>query len=63
MKKPMIIMSICFVVSLLTLNFGTIFIIPIFCYLLENLIKVQPRLMDFESFQAELDGQPGISSF
>lgn len=40
MKKPMIIMSICFVVSLFTLNFGTIFIIPIFCYLLENLIKV-----------------------
>ena len=40
MKKPMIIMSICFVVSLLTLNFGTIFIIPIFCYLLENLIKL-----------------------
>lgn len=40
MKKPMIIMSICFVVSLFTLNFGTIFIIPIFCYLLENLIKL-----------------------
>lgn len=40
MKKPMIIMSICFVVSLLTLNFETIFIIPIFCYLLENLIKL-----------------------
>ncbi len=36
----MIIMSICFVVSLFTLNFGTIFIIPIFCYLLENLIKL-----------------------
>ena len=40
MKKPMIIMSVCFVVSLFTLNFGTIFIIPIFCYLLENLIKL-----------------------
>ena len=40
MKKSMIIMSICFVVSLFTLNFGTIFIIPIFCYLLENLIKL-----------------------
>ena len=40
MKKPMIIMSICFVVSLFTLNFGTIFIVPIFCYLLENLIKL-----------------------
>ena len=36
----MIIMSVCFVVSLFTLNFGTIFIIPIFCYLLENLIKL-----------------------
>lgn len=40
MKKPMIVMSICFVVSLFTLNFGTIFLIPIFCYLLENLIKL-----------------------
>ena len=40
MKKPMIIMSVCFVVSLFTLNFGTIFIIPIFCYLLENVIKL-----------------------
>lgn len=40
MKKSMIIISVCFVVSLFTLNFGTIFIIPIFCYLLENLIKL-----------------------
>ena len=67
MKKPMIIMSICFVVSLLTLNFGTIFIIPIFCYLLENLIKLfvtSPTAVNgFRKFSSGIGWPAGYTKF